>query len=86
MSNHAHHSPAPSRHHRPKPGLTVSSAQESLGNSPTAPSEHDTSIDWQAALRTLEQHHGDRLAQIEERLAATERATTDLGGQIKEMR
>jgi uncharacterized coiled-coil protein SlyX len=37
-------------------------------------------------LAALEQKHGDRLAQLEERLAVAERATADLGGQIQEMR
>ncbi len=38
------------------------------------------------ALAALEQRHGDRLTQLEERLAAAERTTLDLAGQIQEMR
>jgi hypothetical protein len=37
-------------------------------------------------LAELEKNHNDRLSQLEERLTAAERATTDLGGQIREMR
>jgi hypothetical protein len=38
------------------------------------------------ALTALQQEHGDRLAQLEERLGSVERAAADLGGQVRAMR
>jgi len=53
--------------------------------------------EWEAALSNLEQRHtqamaaleqvhGDRLAQLEERLSTAERLASDLSGQIQELR
>jgi len=93
MSTHSRHSADSSRHRQSKPGHVGPSFAESLpaphesaGHTSSVLSNNDASADLTAALSAFEQNHSTRLAQIEERLAAAERALSDLGGQIKEMR
>jgi hypothetical protein len=87
----AAHSP---RHRRAKPGapapstagFSTTTPPEVAAGLPTRSSSGVIPADWQTALGMLEQIQNSRLAQIEERLAATERTAADLAGQIKEMR
>jgi len=44
------------------------------------------STDWHSALSALAERHGARLAQLEERLTAAERAAGDLDGQLRNLR
>ena len=80
-------------HHRPSSAKTTEGKSSPL----TTSSSIQGATDWSAvlaaheqrhaqALAALEQKYSDRLNQLEERLAATERNTADLDGQIKEMR
>jgi hypothetical protein len=59
---------------------------EHIPKSEDIPDTYSTSADWRAPLAALEQRHADRLAQLEERLAAVERAAADLGGQVQNLR
>ena len=89
MSHHSSPVPDPSRHRRYKPGKAASSFPELRTEQAAADTETRNGLvssDWRTAVRALEQNYGARLADIEERLAASEREVSNLGGQIKEMR
>lgn len=85
------------RSERPRPTRTNAATLTTLAVTSTAsPAGQSSTTDLLAlaslavrhtrALAELEKNHNDRLSQLEERLTAAERATTDLGGQIREMR
>jgi len=63
---------------------TISSSGPDINHWPAALA--DAEERHSRAIEALEQKHGNRLMQLEERLTAAERVAADLGGQIKEMR
>jgi hypothetical protein len=75
------------RHRRFKPGPAAPTfhVEQMTKSSLVLESDH-LSPEWQKAVADLERRHGDRLAQLEERLAAAERHAADLGGQLNALR
>ncbi|HTB63152.1 MAG TPA: hypothetical protein VK737_06150 [Opitutales bacterium] len=87
MNSPATPSPDHPRHRRFKPGPAAPTfhVEQMAKRSSVLESDH-SSLEWQKAIMDLEQRHADRLAQLEERLAAAERQAADFGGQLNELR